>query len=80
MLMENGGKMAAVLMLRTVPVMMESPNAYDCALNLKISPVDGKLYRLPANAVLLSRLWRPMLVITMVWLMDKTRPGARTAN
>lgn len=30
MLMENGGKMAAVLMLRTVPVMMELPNAYDC--------------------------------------------------
>lgn len=30
MLMEHGGKMAAVLMLRTVPVMMESLNAYDC--------------------------------------------------
>lgn len=80
MLMEHGGKMAAVPMPRTVPAMMESPNAYDCALNLKISPAVGKLYRLPANAVLLSRLWHIILVITMVWLMDKTRPGAKTAN
>lgn len=30
MLMEHGGKMAAVPMPRTVPAMMESPNAYDC--------------------------------------------------